>query len=176
MVVRIVPPDPAWPVMFADEAQRLRAALHEFDVDVQHIGSTAIRDIAAKPVIDILLVVGDLDLLDAHAGRLGALGYEAKGEFGIPARRYFRRDCAQGIRTHQVHAFERGSVGAVRHLAFRDYMNAHPAAAHAYSALKQRLAGAFPNDMAAYIDGKSAFVQHHEALAVSWASNRFRDG
>lgn len=172
MVVRVVPPDPAWPAMFATEARRLRAALHEFDVDVQHIGSTAIYGIVAKPVIDILLLVDDLDRLDVHADRLRALGYEAKGEFGIAARRYFRRDSAQGVRTHQLHGFERGSVGAVRHLAFRDYMNAHPAAAQAYGALKQRLAGEFPHDMAAYIDGKSAFVKQHEMLAVSWASNR----
>lgn len=172
MEVRIVPPDPAWPAMFADEARRLHAALRAFDVEVHHIGSTAIRDIMAKPVIDILLLVDDLDRLDVHADRLRALGYEAKGEFGIPARRYFRRDSAQGIRTHQVHGFERGSVGAARHLAFRDYMNAHPVAAQAYSALKHRLAGEFPNDMAAYIDGKSAFVKSHEALALCWRAGR----
>lgn len=168
MQVRVVAPDPAWPGRYEDEAKRLRAALGSLDVNLHHIGSTAIRGIYAKPVIDILLVVDALEHLDARVEAVRALGYEAKGEFGIPGRRYFRRDDRSGVRTHQVHSFEAGSVGARRHLAFRDYMNAHADAALAYSALKRRLASEFPRDMAAYIEGKSAFVKQHEVLAVEW--------
>lgn len=170
MQVRVVAPDPAWPALFEDESRRLRAALGALDVRVHHIGSTAIRGIFAKPVIDMLLVVDDLERLDAQADSLRALGYEAMGEFGIPRRRYFRRDALPGLRTHQLHSFESGSVGARRHLAFRDYMNAHADAAQAYSDLKQRLACASPDDMAAYVRGKDAFVKQHETLALAWAA------
>ncbi len=168
MRVIIVPPDPNWSLAFADEAQRIRVALHALDLDVEHIGSTAIAGVFAKPVIDMLLAVDRIDLLDDHVGAMHGLGYEVKGEFGIPGRRYFRKDSASGVRTHQVHAFERGSDGERRHLAFRDYMNAHSEAARSYSALKQRLVHAFGDDARAYIEGKDAFVKQHEALALQW--------
>lgn len=168
MNVCVAPPDPAWPSAFQAEAARLRDACGDLDAELHHIGSTAIRGIHAKPVIDILLLVKDIAALDPRTQPVQSLGYEALGEFGIPGRRYFRRDSAHGIRTHQIHAFERGSPGALRHLAFRDYMNAHPDAAQAYSALKQRLARQFPHDMQAYMDGKDSFIKHHEALAIAW--------
>jgi N-acetylglutamate synthase-like GNAT family acetyltransferase len=100
-----------------------------------------------------------------------ALGYEAKGEFGIPGRRYFRLDDATGLRTHQVHSFEIRSHNVIRHLAFRDYMRAHADIAAEYGELKQRLARENPHDMAAYIDGKDFFVKNHERRALHWASS-----
>lgn len=168
----IVPPDPAWPAAFAREAQVLAAALHALPHEVHHIGSTAIAGMPAKPVIDMLLLVDDLAALDRHAGALVHAGYEAKGEFGIPQRRYFRKHSAAGVRTHHLHAFERGSTGAERHLAFRDYMNAEPAAAQAYAALKAELVARHPGDVDAYIAGKQAFVAAQEAAALAWVRSR----
>jgi GrpB-like predicted nucleotidyltransferase (UPF0157 family) len=171
MDVRVVPYDPDWPVAFAVEAESIRGALRDVPANVHHIGSTAIPGIFAKPIIDILLVVPSLELLDSQVPSMEALGYESLGEFGIAGRRYFRKDSATtGIRTHQVHAFESGSTGARRHLAFRDYMRSHPGAAREYSLLKQRLATEFPHSMPDYIDGKDAFVKHHESLALAWLS------
>ena len=131
-------------------------------------GSTAIPGIHAKPSIDILLEVADLAGLDARAAAMVELGYEPKGEFGIPGRRYFRKDSAEGIRTHQVHAFQAGDAGIERHLAFRDYLMAHPAIAKSYTVLKQQLADAHPDDIEAYMDGKDAFIKEHEARAMAW--------
>lgn len=171
MDVRVVPYDPDWPAAFAVEAESIRGALRDVPANVHHIGSTAIPGIFAKPIIDILLVVPSLELLDSQVPLMEALGYESLGEFGIAGRRYFRKDSATtGIRTHQVHAFEAGSTGARRHLAFRDYMRSHPDAAQEYSLLKQRLANEFPHSMPDYIDGKDAFVKHHESLALAWLS------
>lgn len=99
---------------------------------------------------------------------MAALGYEAKGEYGIPGRRYFRKDSAAGVRTHQIHAFEANSEGFVRHLAFRNYLIEHPAIAQAYSDLKRRLASEFPDDIEAYMDGKDPFIKEHEQLALTW--------
>src|SRR3954469_13931995 len=90
--VEVVDADPAWPAAFAAEAGRIRAALGPVYVAIHHIGSTSVPELAAKPVIDMLLEVESLDQLDAAAGALEGTGYEGLGEFGLPGRRYFRRD------------------------------------------------------------------------------------
>ncbi len=95
-----------------------------------------------------------------------ALGYEARGEYGIAGRRFFRRDDKHGDRTHQVHAFEDGSPQIARHLAFRDYMIAHPETAQEYSDLKRELVAQHPNDIEAYMDGKNEFIQEVDKRAA----------
>lgn len=99
------------------------------------------------------------------------LGYEVLGEFGIPGRRYFRRDDSAGTRTHQIHAFKAGTPDVTRHLAFRDYMIAHTTKAQAYSELKQKLAREHAGDLESYIAGKDSFVKEHEALALAWRNH-----
>lgn len=168
MKIQVVPPDPKWSDQFDAEANRIRSALGDAAVKIHHIGSTSIPNIYAKPVIDILLEVSDIEDLDNHTSEMTALGYEAKGEFGIPGRRYFRKNSETGVRTHQIHAFESLNEGLVRHLAFRDYMIAHPLIAQAYSDLKRRLASDFPDDIEAYMDGKDPFIKEHERNALKW--------
>ena len=159
MRITMVPHDPEWRQQFQQEAEQLTAALGNTVVTVHHVGSTAVPTIYAKPIIDLLLVVQDLSALDEKRPLMEAMGYEALGEFGIPGRRYFRRDNEFGDRTHQVHAFENGSPQIGRHLAFRDYMRTHPDAAQAYSGLKRELAAKYPNDSESYMDGKDEFIQ-----------------
>ncbi len=171
MIVRVVPYDPSWPTRFEAEAQRIRAALGDTAIAIHHIGSTSVPGLHAKPIIDTLVEVTELGALDAKSARMQALGYEAKGEFGIPGRRYFRRDDEHGERTHQAHAFADGSQ-VKRHLAFRDYLIAHPGVARDYVELKQRLAAEFPNDGTAYWAGKDSFIKHHEAEALKWRAGR----
>jgi GrpB-like predicted nucleotidyltransferase (UPF0157 family) len=122
----------------------------------------------AKPVIDMLGVVADLDALDAHAHRLAELGYEVLGEFDIPGRRYFRKDTPAGVRTHQLHVFAAESPHIQRHLDFRDYLRAFPADATAYAALKRDLAVRCGNDSRAYTEGKTEFVRSIEQRAATW--------
>jgi GrpB-like predicted nucleotidyltransferase (UPF0157 family) len=172
MRIQVVPHDPAWRGQFEGEAGRITQVLGEIVVRLYHIGSTAIPDIWAKPIIDLLLEVESVTRLDDRRSALEALGYEALGEFGIPGRRYFRKDDAAGVRTHQVHAFAAGSQEVERHLAFRDYMREHYAAAQAYSALKQQLVQAHPDDLEAYMEGKDAFIKEHEAKALAWRSSQ----
>ena len=170
--ITVVPYDPRWPEAFAAEAGAVATALGGNLLEIHHIGSTAIAGIHAKPVIDLLAVVSDLALLDRDAPRMAALRYEVMGEFGITGRRYFRRNNAAGQRTHQVHAFQSGSPNVARHLAFRDFMRAHPALAAHYGELKQRLAEAFPNDVEAYMDGKDGFIKEMQAKALAWEAAR----
>jgi GrpB-like predicted nucleotidyltransferase (UPF0157 family) len=168
MHVRVVPHDPNWRHAFDVEAVRIVQALGEPRVTVHHVGSTAIPGIVAKPVIDILLEVERIDRLDQQVAGMQGLGYEALGEFGIPGRRYFRKNDESGTRSHHVHGFLAGSDGAIRHLAFRAYMVAHPSEAQAYGALKEWLASLHPNDIDAYMDGKDSFIKDRERIALDW--------
>jgi GrpB-like predicted nucleotidyltransferase (UPF0157 family) len=168
MIVRVLPYDSHWPARYEAEAKRILEVAGEVVVRVHHIGSTAVPGLCAKPVIDILLEVSGLAELDAVSPRIESLGYESKGEFGMPGRRYFRRDNASGERTHHVHAFEVGSPDVDRHVAFRDYLVGHPQVSRAYGELKRELAQRFPAEINGYVDGKDSFVKRHEREALAW--------
>jgi GrpB-like predicted nucleotidyltransferase (UPF0157 family)/ribosomal protein S18 acetylase RimI-like enzyme len=167
MEVRVVEPDPRWPELFSVEAERVKKILGSELVAIHHIGSTAVENLAAKPIIDIMPVVKDIEKVDAFSEGFAALGYEVMGEYGIPGRRYFRK--GNLIRTHHVHIFAEGNRHDIdRHLALRDYLRAHPDVAAEYGELKQNLARTFPNDINAYMDGKDSFVKRVEAQALRW--------
>lgn len=170
--VFLVPYDPQWPAQFAAEASAVKTAMGELLLAIHHIGSTAIPGMAAKPIIDILAVVGNAAALDGRNAQMAKLGYEAMGEFGIAGRRYFRRNNAAGQRTHQIHAFQMGSRQIERHLAFRDFMSVHREYAEPYEALKRRLAGSHPDDISAYTDGKDEFIKEIDARAAAWRASR----
>jgi GrpB-like predicted nucleotidyltransferase (UPF0157 family) len=170
MKIEVLPHNPQWRDAFESEAAQIAAALGEIVVAIHHIGSTAIPNIYAKPVIDLLVEVRDIAEADGRNSAMRSLGYEVKGEFGIPGRRYFRKDNREGIRTHQVHAFEAGSAEVVRHLSFRDYMIAHPEDAQEYSELKQKLARQHPENMDGYMDGKDDFIKDIDQKAARWRS------
>ncbi len=164
----VVPHDPNWSVEFEREAVFIRETFGDSLTDVHHIGSTSIPNIYAKPIIDILVETSDLNAIDLKTLEMTARGYEAMGEFGLPGRRYFRRDDAQGVRTHHVHVFESGSNSIERHLAFRDYLIAHPEHAQLYSAMKRELAPLCGNVIEKYMDGKDPFIKNTEILALKW--------
>jgi GrpB-like predicted nucleotidyltransferase (UPF0157 family) len=172
--VVVVPPDPAWPERFEQIASDVRGALACPIVALHHIGSTSVPGLAAKPIIDLLLEVERVEALDEEHEGLSAIGFAAWGENGIPGRRYFTKELA-GERVAHLHAFAAGDAGLTRHLAFRDYLRAHPAIAAEYGQLKERVAASCNNDIEAYVDGKNAFIQHHEAEALQWWAER-REG
>lgn len=166
--VEVVPHSASWREMFEAEAGELAAVLGDEVVKVHHIGSTAIPGIGAKPIIDILLEVRDIERMDDLTPEMAELGYEAKGEFGLPGRRYFVKD-GESHRTHQIHTYQTGNPEIERHLTFRDYMISHPEDARTYSRLKEELARKFPTDIEAYMDGKDAFVKEMERRALIWS-------
>ncbi len=168
MRVFLVPYDPKWPEEFARESPAVARALGDLFLAIHHIGSTAIPRIHAKPIIDMLAVVSAIDEVDRRNAELQALGYEAMGEYGIPGRRYFRKDDAGSNRTHQIHVFQTGSPQIERHLTFRDFMRAHAEFADQYAALKRRLAERHPSDIAAYSTGKDEFIKEMDAKAAAW--------
>jgi len=164
--VEVVPHDPRWQEVFRIESKRVADALGEIVVTIHHIGSTAIPGIYAKPIIDILVEVQDITQVDEQSSAMESLGYEVMGEYGIPNRRFFRKDNLAGVRTHHIHIFEVGSAQVKRHLAFRDYMIAHPEVAHRYSELKRELAREHPLNIDAYMDGKDGFIKEIDLKAA----------
>ena len=168
MEVIVVPHDPAWVEMFHAESRLIRTALGENALATHHIGSTAIPSIVAKPVIDILVAVKNIVAVDPRSDAMVSIGYEAMGELGIPARRYFRKDNAAGKRTHHVHVFAEGTDQIARHLAFRNFMNAHPEWAARYAELKRTLVAKYPDSIEAYMAGKDDFIKHVDRLAAQW--------
>jgi GrpB-like predicted nucleotidyltransferase (UPF0157 family) len=151
--------DPAWPPRFEAARSAITAAVGERLVGIEHIGSTSVPGLAAKPIIDVMPGLRRFE--DGHAcvAALEALGYVYRGEYGIPGRHYFVSSNSQGRRDQHVHMLVVGSDPWTRHLLFRDYLRAHPAAALEYAALKRALAARHRWDMDAYADSKSGFVE-----------------
>jgi GrpB-like predicted nucleotidyltransferase (UPF0157 family) len=176
IAVRLVPHDPRWAERANAEARRLVAIMGDSIVRVHHIGSTAIPGIAARPILDLLTEVRDLAVFDQAARVLRRTGHEGWGELGIPGRRYLTRDDpATGARVAQVHGFVAGDASVTRHLAFRDYVRAHPAIARVYEAEKLRCARLHPEDSHAYTDAKAALIASIEHEALAWYAARQRE-
>ncbi len=167
----LVDHDPKWAEMARAEAWRISRALGHEVVAIHHIGSTAIPGIKAKPVLDFLVFVRDLDSLDASSSELEAIGYVDRGEFGIPGRRYFVKEIEE-IRSHQLHCFLDGDPEGERHILFRDYLRAYPDEAEQYERLKMGLAAQFKNDTNAYADAKTEHVRQVEHKARDWKEKR----
>lgn len=177
--VIIVDYDPAWPARYAAEAEGLLRSLGDA-LGLEHIGSTAVPGLAAKPVIDILLAVDDAALLDvsaeqqaeragtepiepagtkAHVGFVHAImkcDFTYRGENMLPGRLYFFRHDSRSAHVHVVH---RDSWFVHDQLLFRDWLRAHPDDAARYEALKRGLAGRFRDDRVAYTNAKSEFIR-----------------
>ena len=157
--VVIVPYDPEWLQTFEQERSRLEETFASTNAVIEHIGSTSVPGLGAKPVIDIMVGVAALTEAEVRIERLRAEGYEyvPAYEAQLPQRRYFRKPLAEP-RTHHLHCVVLGSSFWHDQLVFRDYLRAHPEAAHAYEALKRNLAFLHAANREAYSEGKSEFI------------------
>lgn len=155
----IVPYDQRWPQQFEEEKALLLEEIGAFVLSIEHIGSTAVPGLAAKPVIDILIGVRSLQDAPLFIPPLESRGYEyvSRYEEEIPLRRYLHRK-VNGEHTHHLHMVEPGSRFYRVQLAFRDYLRTHLATRDAYAALKLDLAAKYRHDRTAYTDAKSTFI------------------
>ena len=168
MIVEVLPYHPHWTQKYVKEKELLKISLGNIIHKIHHIGSTSVKGLASKPIIDIIIEVRDLDDLDKSKEKFENLAYEVMGEFGIAGRRYFRK--GTNIRTHQIHAFETNDAHIFRHLVFRDYLIAHPKILEEYGQLKLVLAKTCNNDIGLYCAGKDSFIKFHEQQALAWSS------
>ncbi|MEP7102161.1 MAG: GrpB family protein [Burkholderiales bacterium] len=158
--IEIVTSDPRWPAAFEIEAARIRAALRAHgEPAIEHIGSTAVPGLDAKPVIDILLIEADMARWPRFIAPLQALGYVFWADNPRRDRLFFVKGMppAGSGRTHHVHV--RTPADAQRECAFRDWLRAHAGDAARYAALKRELAAAHRDDREAYTEGKTAFIE-----------------
>jgi GrpB-like predicted nucleotidyltransferase (UPF0157 family) len=167
--VELAPHDAAWAAQAAAESARLAQAIGPTLIRIEHVGSTSIPGIRAKPTIDLQPIVKSLADLDARQPRVEALGYVWRGEWGIPGRRYCIRE-EHGHRLFHVHCHEDGHPEIARTLVFRDYLRAHADEAQAYEALKIACAAAHPDDTLAYSNAKSDWITACIARAEAWAA------
>jgi GrpB-like predicted nucleotidyltransferase (UPF0157 family) len=167
--VRIVTYDESWPEQFQRLAQPLRRVLGPVALRIDHIGSTSVPGLAAKPVIDIQISVADFDPLDAFRLPLESLGYVFRAENSELTKRYFREPPGQP-RVH-IHIRRAGSFSQQLALLFRDYVRAHPDVAAEYALLKIELAKQYnrPEDREAYTDAKDPFIWQVVRQADHWA-------
>jgi len=161
-LVVVVDYDEAWPALF----EREQAAIGEAapGLVVEHVGSTSVPGLAAKPIIDLQAGARTFDEACEAVVPLREIGWEYVGEVGIPGRLYFRKQ-EGGHRTHNLHLVVEGGRGWRQTIRFRDYLRAHPDAAAEYGRLKRDLAASDPKDVAAYTHRKSPFIRAPLALA-----------
>jgi GrpB-like predicted nucleotidyltransferase (UPF0157 family) len=149
-----------WPKLFGELREELLAVFAPMEVAIEHIGSTSVPQLAAKPVIDVLLGANCLDDVELKINALSDFGYlyVPKYESELPMRRYFVKSAVAALRVH-LHAVERGSRLWKEHLAFRDVLRADSRLRSQYQSLKLQLATEYANDKSAYSAAKNPFIQ-----------------
>lgn len=165
--VEIAGYDAAWPKRFDEMRRQLAAVLGDLAIRIDHVGSTAVPGLAAKPVIDIQVSVPDVEDEDAFRAAIEGLGFELR--WTEPGHRYFRPP--PGLpRLHQIHVCSHASPWERVHVLFRDYLRAHPDVAARYVAIKRDVATQHPRDRVAYNDAKAPFIDVTVRDAEEWAA------
>ena len=154
--IHIVEYDPCWKTRFNEFKDVLWPVVADHSIGFEHVGSTAVEGLAAKPIIDIDIVVSSMNALLKVIERLVPLGYVHQGELGIQGRHAFFQQ--ENVSKLHLYVCLEGSLGLRNHLALRDYLRAHPSAVKEYSNLKKRLAQQYPNNFDCYVEGKTSFI------------------
>ena len=169
--VELVPHNPEWSQLENDESQRILECISIPVIGIYHIGSTSVPGIKAKPILDFVLEVEDMEAFIEESRNLESLEYVSKGEYGIPGRQLFTKDTL-GERTHHLHVFQQGHKDIERHLVFRDFLRSNPEAAKEYESLKEKLAKRFPKKSDMYTEAKSDFILSMDEVARYWLEQK----
>ncbi len=165
--------DPAWEERFRSESKKIKKLLGRNCTGVHHIGSTAVKGMCAKPIIDMMAVVKSIEDLDVLNREFEALGYDCMGENGIVGRRFYAKGGDE--RTYHLHVYQLNDLdNTERHVALCDYLKEHKEEAKEYSDLKSRLAAEYSDDPEGYCEAKSAYVKELESRAIKWQRTQNR--
>lgn len=164
--VRVVDYDPSWAEEFSLLKDAFENILNEYCVSIEHVGSTSIYGLAAKPIIDIDIVVDDENKLNGIIEKLEAVGYKHRGDLGIKGRQAFKRLSEKApIYNNNTYKFEHNLyvcqndiIALKNHLLFRDYLRSNKEALDEYADLKRGLANKYPNDIDSYCEAKTDFI------------------
>lgn len=169
MKVRLTDYTEDWPRMFRTEAEFLKAVFEDLIIKCEHFGSTSVKGMKAKPVIDMMCIVKNIELVDLFNNQMNSFGYDVAGEWGIPGRRLFRK--GGDNRTHHIHFYQFDNPEIDRHLIFRDYLRYHPNEVAKYSSFKEELAQRY-DTTSEYSPAKKKFVSKIEHKALRWFSEK----
>lgn len=156
--VIVLPYDPAWKDAFEEIKGEIEAALGDLILGVEHVGSTSVEGLSAKPCIDVDVVIQDYSVFSDVVRKLEAIGYSHEGDLGIRDREAFRYSDKPHLLKHHLYVCPRDSRELHRHISFRDFLRSHPEAAEQYGRVKERGAQLFPEDMDQYIAYKSPCI------------------
>lgn len=154
--IRVVDYDPDWPDIFQKICHMIRPAVFPYAQSIEHIGSTSVPGLAAKPVIDLTVVVTASPDMARVIDGLKELGFFHQGDLGISGREAFTRH--PDLYPHNLYACIQGNLGLKNHLTIRNYLREHPDVAAEYAILKKKLAAQYVNDIDGYVEGKSVFL------------------
>ncbi len=157
--VRLVEHDSAWAALFEDEARRVRDAAGDLVVDVQHVGSTAVPGLPAKPILDLAIAASGSDSIPELVRRLVAIGYIDQGDAGSDGGYLLVRESRPEVRVAHLHIVAADDPQWRGYVEFRDILRQDPAARERYADLKRQLTSAFPNDRRAYTRGKHDLIR-----------------
>ena len=157
--VRVLPYDAAWKTDFEKIQAELQTCLADIIIGIEHVGSTSVEGLSAKPCIDIDVVIQDYSVFDEVAARLKAIGYYHEGNLGIKEREAFGYSNKSHLQTHHLYVCPQHSEELHRHIVFRDYLRKNPDAVRRYSAVKETAAGLFPDDIDRYMAYKSPCIE-----------------
>lgn len=157
--VIVVPYDKNWAKDFIDIKNEIQDALGELALSIEHVGSTSVEGLFAKPIIDIDVIIKDRSKLDDVIDALKNIGYRHEGDQGIPGREAFKYDGKEHLRKHHLYVCAEDSAELRKHISFRDYLRAHPEAVKEYSRIKEEGAALYPEDIDSYIEHKGPFIE-----------------
>ena len=157
--VIVLPYDEQWEQDFLKIKAELADALGQLAIRIEHVGSTSVQGLSAKPIIDIDVVIKDYSILEDVVSALSEIGYQHRGDLGIVGREAFRYDGKEHLKKHHLYVCPEDSPELRRHIAFRDYLRVHPEAVREYSRIKEEGAKQYPDDIERYIEHKSPFIE-----------------
>lgn len=156
--VIVEPYDEEWKNEFRKIKKELSTALHDEIISIEHVGSTSVKGLSAKPIIDIDIVIKDKSVFKKVRNTLEEIGYRHEGDLGITDREAFKYSGKEHLMKHHLYVCPQESAELKRHIAFRDYLRSHPEAVFEYSRIKNEGAALFPTDIDGYINHKTAFI------------------
>ena len=156
--VIVLPYDVAWQSAFDKIKGEIEEAIGDLIIGIEHVGSTSVKGMSAKPCIDLDVVIEDVSALPAVIENLAHIGYVHEGNLGIPGREAFCYTDKPHLMAHHLYVCTKDCAELRRHLTFRDFLRSHPEAVKRYSAVKEQAAHLFPNDIDKYIAHKSPCI------------------
>ena len=157
--VVVLPYDVAWQSAFVKIKGEIEEAIGDLIIGIEHVGSTSVEGMSAKPCIDIDVVIRDYSVFDAVVQKLDAIGYIHEGDLGIQDREAFKYADKPHLMTHHLYVCPRDSEELHRHIVFRDFLRKNPEAVKEYSMVKEKAAALFPDEIEQYIAFKAPCIE-----------------